>query len=214
MGELGPPWGLGQPTVGAAQKRTEGWPQPNRQRCRSHEGGAMEQEESKPEASKQVEFTNKTVSGTQPVEGRIVTLVDGHERSAGLQLRVFPSGEKRWVIRYRNRNGRQRRLTLGDAVNIPLGGEGGARDLARQARQKIAAGRDPAEEKKEHREADTVGEFADLYMERHAKAKKRSWKNDQALLDADILPKWKHRAMKEISKRDVRELLEGIVDRG
>ena len=51
-------------------------------------------------------------------------------------------------------------------------------------------------------------------MERHAKKKKKSWRNDQAILNADILPLWRHRLLKEIARRDVRELLNTIVDRG
>jgi integrase len=136
----------------------------------------------------------------------------------GLELRIFPPKdgkpcEKRWSVRYRVGR-QQKRLTLGNAVTIPLGGKGGARELAEKALLQVANGRDPAEEKKGRREAQTVGEFAETYMERYAKVKKRSWKNDQAILKADVLPKWKHRAMQEIARRDVRELLDTINDRG
>jgi hypothetical protein len=55
---------------------------------------------------------------------------------------------------------------------------------------------------------------AEIYMERHAKAKKKSWRNDRAILNADILPVWRHRLRKDITRRDVRELLNAIVDRG
>jgi integrase len=51
-------------------------------------------------------------------------------------------------------------------------------------------------------------------MERHAKTKKKSWRNDQAILNADVLPAWRHRLVKDIARRDVPELLNGIVDRG
>jgi integrase len=159
-------------------------------------------------------LTDQIVRGLKPAAGRILMRRDGHPKSGGLVVRVFPSGEKRWAIRYRNGSGNQRMLTIGDALVVPLGGEGGARDLARQAQLHIANGRDPLEEKKARREADTVAELAEVYMERHAKAKKKSWKNDHAILEADVLPKWKNRAMREITKRDVRELLESIVDRG
>src|SRR5437899_11434635 len=51
-------------------------------------------------------------------------------------------------------------------------------------------------------------------MERHAKAKKRSWREDQRILDHDVLPAWRTRKAKDITARDVRQLLDGIVDRG
>jgi integrase len=160
------------------------------------------------------ELTPKIVAGLKPKPDQIVNMRDGSRKGAGLELRIFPSGERRWAIRYRV-GARQRRLTLGDAAIIPLGGEGGARDLARKALQQVANGLDPMEEKREKREADTVGEFAEVYMERHAKAKKKSWKNDRAILKADILPEWKNLAMRDaMTRRNIRELLRAIVDRG
>ena len=156
-------------------------------------------------------LTPRIVAAALPVADQIVTLIDADV--PGLELRVFPSGEKRWAIRYRAGR-RQRRLTLGDVAVVPLGGQGGARDLARKELLKVKNGRDPMAEKRQRREADTVGEFAETYIEQHAKVKKKSWRNDRALLDAIVLPAWKHRTMKEITRRDGRELIQAIVDRG
>jgi len=157
-------------------------------------------------------LTDAMVRSAKPA-AKIRTLRDGHPKSGGLELRVFPSGQKSWAIRYRIGR-RQRRLTLGDANILPLGGKNGARELARQAMKQVSNGGDPAEAKREHRDADTVKQFAEIYMERHAKRKKKSWRNDQAILDADVLPIWRHRLLKDIARRDVRELLNAIVDRG
>src|SRR5207249_10041344 len=104
----------------------------------------------------------------QPDPSRILEIRDGHPKAYGLELRVFPSGEKRWAIRYRNANGRQRRLTLGPYPLVPLGGKNGARDKAEQSMLQVKNGQDPAEKKKERREADTVAEFAQVYMDRYA----------------------------------------------
>jgi integrase len=158
-------------------------------------------------------LTDALVSSAKPAAGHIRTLRDGHPKSGGLELRVFPSGQKSWAIRYRVGR-RQRRLTLGDANILPLGGKNGARELARQAMLRVSNGEDPAEAKREQRNAGTVEQFAEIYMERHAKKKKKSWRNDQAILNADILPVWRHRLLKDIARRDVRELLNAIVDRG
>ena len=158
-------------------------------------------------------LTDRVLRSLKPAADRIMNVRDAHPKSGGLELRIFPSGERRWAIRYRV-GSRQRRLTLGDALVIPLGGKGGARELARNALKEVANGKDPVEAKREKRQADTVAEFAAVYMERHSKAHKRSWRNDRAILDADLLPKWKNRPMKEITRRDARELLEAIVDRG
>jgi integrase len=158
------------------------------------------------------ELTPKFVAGLKPDPAQIISVRDGHPKSAGLEVRVFPSGEKRWAMRYRF-GSRQRRLTLGDVAVIELGGKGGARELARKALKQIANGVDPADERTRKREAETVAEFVEKYLDEYAEPRKRSWKNDRALLKAEVLPHWKHRAMRDITRRDVRELIKAVFDR-
>ena len=43
------------------------------------------------------------------------------------------------------------------------------------------------------RHADSFGQLAGVYLERYARAKKRSWKTDEEILNRDVLPKWKNR---------------------
>jgi len=60
----------------------------------------------------------------------------------------------------------------------------------------------------------TFGELATEYLERHAKLKKRSWREDERILRVDLLPRWRKRSAAEIDRRDVAEILDGIMDRG
>ena len=137
--------------------------------------------------------------------------MDYHDTEArGLTLRVTPNGVKTWTVMYRHR-GKLRRLTLGDADAIPLAD---ARDRARDAVRDASKGADPATEKKQAKQAKTIGDLAAEYIERHAKRKKRSWREDNRILRAEVLPEWKNRAIKDIKRRDVRLLVEGIADRG
>ena len=46
------------------------------------------------------------------------------------------------------------------------------------------------------------------------KVKKRSWAKDEAILNRDVIPAWGKRKAKDITKRDVNLVREGIVDRG
>jgi integrase len=157
-------------------------------------------------------LTDKTVKTIRATSG-VVTIHDAHPKAAGLLLRVWPSGERRWSVRYRV--GRShRRLTLGDAAVIPLGGKQGAREMARAAMRAVVNGHDPAVERRERREADSVAQFADTYLARHAQVHKKSWKNDRQILKADVVPAWRTRLMRDITRRDVRELLQAILDRG
>ena len=64
-------------------------------------------------------------------------------------------------------------------------------DEAQQAKRALAAaaqGHDPAEEKQAARGAETFGELANEYLERHAKQKKRSWREDERILNRELRP--------------------------
>lgn len=128
---------------------------------------------------------------------------------AGLAVRVPSHGPKTWSLRYRIGR-QQRRLTLGGYPVLSLAD---ARQRAKEALKLVSAGADPAELKQERRDADTVGDFAKTYITEHAKPRKKSWRVDQMRLNIDVLPEWKHRPMKEITRRDVRELLDTIAAR-
>jgi hypothetical protein len=130
----------------------------------------------------------------------------------GLQLRIAADGTRSWSVRYRIGH-RQRRLTIGDASIVPLNDDTrtkpktkGARTLAREALHQAANDVDPVDAKRQRREAVTVADLAAEYIKLHAKPKKRSWQNDQRILDTEILPEWKHRAAREITRRHVRDL--------
>src|SRR5213596_1495950 len=64
----------------------------------------------------------------------------------GLFIEVLPSGAKVWRFRYRL-NGRREKITFGAYPDVPLGGEHGARERHRKARELVAAGRSPARDK-------------------------------------------------------------------
>lgn len=80
----------------------------------------------------------------------------------GFGIRAFPSGTKKFIVQYRTRAGRQRRMTLGSYG--PLTVER-ARELAKSHLGKVAEGDDPAGERRSYREALSVAELCDLYIE-------------------------------------------------
>src|SRR5262249_31804693 len=106
---------------------------------------------------------------------------------------------------------RFRRLTLGPYPRLSVAD---ARRLAKEALHDAVTGHDPAARKKAERAAETFGELAALYMEKHAKPNKRSWREDERTLNHDDLRKGKNGPAKAITRRDVRELLERVVERG
>ena len=57
-------------------------------------------------------------------------------------------------------------------------------------------------------------DLADMYLEKWAKPRKRSWKADQNLLEHKVLPRWRHRAIVEIRRGDVLALVQAVADAG
>lgn len=153
-------------------------------------------------------FTTRTVGGLKPIPGKRVEYFDA--ATQGLALRITPSGVKTWCVLYRHR-GRLRRLTLGPAKVLSLAE---ARQRARDTIRDAKDGADPATEKRQARKAETIADLAVDYIERYAKKRKRSWKDDERILRVEVLPHWKHRAIADIRRRDVRALVEAIAERG
>jgi hypothetical protein len=93
-------------------------------------------------------------------------------RCVGLVLRVTPSGAKSWCFRFRAKGARSpSRVTLGVYPDIGLGK---AREQANAMRSTVAAGGDPAQQRREERGgAKTFGALADRYLKEHADRHKR-----------------------------------------
>lgn len=127
----------------------------------------------------------------------------------GFGLRVSPAGRKTFIVRYRVA-GRRRRLSLGTYPAVTLAD---ARRRARQVLGEVASGRDPGQVRQDTRAAGTFGDLAQLYLDKHARAKKRSWRQDRRIICKELLPLWKTTGAREVRRRDVRELLEAIAER-
>jgi integrase len=132
------------------------------------------------------------------------------DRLPGFGVRVTHRGKKSFVVRY-HQNGRRRRVTLGHFPALSLAD---ARQRAKDTLYAVDRGEDPQAEKQAERQGATVAELAAEYVERHAKLKKRRWQEDDRMLRVDVLPHWKRRLAKSITRRDVSDLLDGIVERG
>jgi integrase len=137
----------------------------------------------------------------------------------GLYFVVQPSGVKSWAVRFRHR-GEPRKLTIGRFGVFDLVT---ARDEARKALQAVAAGRDPCFDKREARRAvaadpgrDLVSTHVEVFLARYVRpqTKARTAAETERRLRKYVLPAWGERRVREITRRDVIELLDGIVDVG
>jgi integrase len=132
----------------------------------------------------------------------------------GLYLNVYPTGRKSWSVRYRFASA-TRNLTLDGFPSLAQ-----ARIAATKALAAIGQGNDPAAAKQEARRTDrrhvgdTIEHWAGLFVERHAKKHTRpnSWRQTVHVFDDYALPAWRGRHIHDLKRKDVRELLEDIVE--
>jgi integrase len=155
-----------------------------------------------------IKFKARSIEALKaPKEGRVE---HWSAELPGFGLRISKDNRRTWVALYRHQ-GRLRRFTIGTSPPLSLAD---AREKAEDILRAAARGKDPAAEKKAERQADTVSELVDLYIERHAKLKKRSWKTDRRMLNRDVVPAWGARKVKDIRRRDVIDWLDKLMDRG
>jgi integrase len=154
-------------------------------------------------------FTDTMIRKLKPEEKKYV-----RGEGNGFTIRVMPSGVKTWLFVY-SIDGKRRELSLGSYSDTSLES---ARRKFEDFRKKVKSGIDPSAEKKqavnERRLAPTVADLVKEYIEKHAKINKRSWQNDERLLNKEVVSIWGNLKAGDIRKRDVVLLLESIVERG
>nr|WP_276592716.1 MULTISPECIES: site-specific integrase [unclassified Methylobacterium] len=133
----------------------------------------------------------------------------------GLYFIIQPSGAKSWAVRYRH-DGRTRKLTLGAYPGLDLAQ---ARAEGRAALHSVSLGQDPVAERKvvvPPPARDLIGSVIDSFIERHVKPRNRPRTAEETIriLRTKVLPVWDGRKIQDIGRRDVIELLDGIVDAG
>jgi integrase len=151
-----------------------------------------------------VKLTDRTIKALRAPERGQIDYFDANPRGFG--VRVSQSARRAFFVMYRV-GGRLRRFTLGTYPHLTLAA---ARQRAKDALHEAAHGNDPAGDKQADRRAETFGELADEYLTTHAKPNKRSWREDERILNHDLLPAWRTRKAKTITRRDVWALLKRI----
>ncbi len=154
-----------------------------------------------------IKLTGRDIPSLQAIDGKRTDFFD--TTLPGFSVRVSPSGRKSFCVLYR-RGRRLRRLTIGRHSVLSLKQ---AREIAREALVEVAKGGDPAARKIEDRKAPTFAELASEYLERYAKPNKRSWCEDQRIIQNKLNPVLGRIPAKDITRADVRRLLDDIVRR-
>ncbi|TAX36496.1 tyrosine-type recombinase/integrase [Rhizobium leguminosarum] len=144
---------------------------------------------------------------------RRVELPDGI--TVGLYLVMQPSGRKSWAVRFRM-GGKSKKYTLGHYPQITLSA---AREMARTALASVAEGRDPSSKvaQRESRVTSiTVSQAVDDFLKRYVNANNRSTTGQETsrLLRKELLAQFSDRDLTSITRRDLADRLDTIVDRG
>jgi len=131
----------------------------------------------------------------------------------GLGLRVSPTGRKSWIYVYHYK-GASRRMTFGTYPAISVAE---IHKLHSQAiidlEKEIDPGAILVTARNENKNAITVKDFAKEYLDRWAKPQKRSWREDQRMLDKDVIPVLGRYLVKDIERRQIIRILDKVAAR-
>lgn len=121
-----------------------------------------------------------------------------YDASSPLALWVTPGGAKTYCVYRRIDGGKPAREKIGRLQDVTLKD---ARDAAKELLGKIAAGENPAAERRARRNDPTLEALFKHWIA-HAKRHKKTWKDDQRQWDV-YLAKYKTRTLSTITKADV-----------
>lgn len=169
-------------------------------------------------------LTARFCSGIKPTPGKQIAYPDTQVR--GLELRVCGDGRKAWSLRYRNREGKQKRLALGAFPAVELVD---ARTAALLHLGKVAGGGDPVVEKKREveqaraRALVTFDSLAEAYLEACERGewqpkgkpqRPRTIADSKACHRRHVTKVIGHLPVSDIRRTTVRQLLRDMIAKG
>ena len=136
-----------------------------------------------------------------PATGSRICYDGGNDAVRGFGLRVTAGGARSFILNYVV-GGRERRMTIGA---YPDWSVAAAREEAKRLKREIDRGRDPLGDRVAYREAPTVNDLCDRYLEEHA-AKKRSEAEDRRMIERLVRLELGARKVAEITYTDIEGL--------
>lgn len=161
-------------------------------------------------------LSKKVVDAIEPVPSRDVLVWDSELKGFG--VRAKSSGTKSFIIQYRNRRGKSRRLTLGQYGRLTAEQ---ARSMAKISLGEVEMGRDPATDLRTKRQAQTLTELCDIYFNDaqagrvlyRGKPKKASTLSiDRGRINRHIKPILGQLIVEDITQSDIETFMHAIVE--
>ena len=150
-------------------------------------------------ATIKLNFTQKALDGLSPQPQRYYV----HDtKIRGLCLSVFPSGTKTFML-YRKVNDRPVRITLGRFDDLTIEQ---ARKQAEGFNNEIAQGNNPREAINSKRKELTFDDFFQVYLEKHAKVYKKSWRHDADHYRLHIKEALGNKKLSDIARQHIQNL--------
>ncbi|HVI49947.1 MAG TPA: tyrosine-type recombinase/integrase [Candidatus Sulfotelmatobacter sp.] len=154
-------------------------------------------------ANAKIKLTKSVVDRIElPADGKIIVW---DTEQTGFGVAVTAQGVKSWLINYRTRDGRQRRIVLGRCDRLTVDQ---ARIEARGKLSEVDKGGDPATERRELRARMRMGELLDQYITDEMPRRKRAStaKLHEGQIERHIRPQLGSMAVADISRSDVEAL--------
>lgn len=153
-------------------------------------------------------ITKRTVDASHAKDGRYY-LWDTEIKGFGLL--VLPTGVKSYFYRYRTPHNRERRATIGKHGEFT---PDQAREKADELRRAVKDGRDPLGERRERRNAPTVGDLLDAYLEsdRFKTKADSTQKIDRGRIERHLRPLLGRRHVESLTPDEIQRALAAIRD--
>lgn len=161
----------------------------------------MEQHSKSKGTRLEINFTKAAIEGLQPsADGKRVAYYD--TKTPGLLVRVAASGRKTFQV-YRWHQGQPVRVTIGVWPDLTIEQ---IRKKATQINAEFAGGENPNDFLRQQREEMTFADLFAIYLERHAKQRKKTWQEDQRYYDRHLAATLGRKKLSTITKKDISSL--------
>lgn len=127
----------------------------------------------------------------------------------GFGVRMMPSGVASYIIKYRNAEARQRKMTIGRVGTLT---PEEARQLAREKLAEVFKGADPSAQRHEIRRSITVSDLCDLYLAEaihHLKAS--TYSSNRSQIERHLKPLIGNRTVASLTPADVSRMQSDII---
>jgi hypothetical protein len=129
-------------------------------------------------------ITKRLIDALMPRPGTEIYVWDSELKGYG--VRMMPSGIASYVLKYRNREGRQRKLAIGRVGTLT---PDEARNTALLRLADVLKGEDPSADRQQIRKSITVAELCDLYAaDTRGRIKASTFAADKSRIERHVKP--------------------------